>query len=161
RTRERDEAQRRAADGRAREQAVAEILQLLSANPTDQPAVFRAVLEAMRTVHGGGSLLVIDGDALRPAGTLAEPAPPVYPSLSRPGGATAGIRERRTIYVPDIAAPEGAAYPVTAQRMRATGMRSVLNVPIMSEGKPLGVLASVRPEVAAFDEARIRLLEML
>src|SRR5438552_891970 len=70
RTAERDEARREVDGGRVREQAVAGILRLLSARPTDQRAVFRAILEAVLAVNGGGTLFLLDGETLRHQGAL-------------------------------------------------------------------------------------------
>ena len=74
RTRERDE-------GRARERTVGEILQLLSTNPTDQRAVFRAILGAAQRIFGSGTLWLLDGEMLRHGGTRTNapgPFPPGY-----------------------------------------------------------------------------------
>src|SRR5262249_46405535 len=67
---------------------------------------------------------------------------------------------RRTIYLTAREAAEAAAYPDWVQTARIFNWQSVLAVPVLGEGQPLGVIASARGEVAAFDEGRGRLLEM-
>src|SRR5947209_2287123 len=59
------ERDRQLAEAERREQAVAQILRLLSANPTDERAVFRAILQAILAINGGGMLYRLDGDTLR------------------------------------------------------------------------------------------------
>src|SRR5262249_19237417 len=90
-----------------------------------------------------------------------EPDPERDLPLARYATLRAAIRERRTLYVPDVEAPEAAAYPDVVPAARSYGNRSVLFVPVVSEREALGLLGSGRPEVDAFDAARIRLLEML
>src|SRR5262249_1456556 len=82
-----DSRDRRLAEAETREQAVAATLKLLSANPTDQRSVFRAILEAALAVNGGGALYLLDRDTLRHQGasrSVAGPRPDLYDGQPHP-----------------------------------------------------------------------------
>jgi signal transduction histidine kinase len=61
----------------------------------------------------------------------------------------------RVVHVPDVRL---AADPVWAEAQRLGGFRTLLGVPMLREGTPIGVLALARSEVRPFTEKQIELL---
>jgi signal transduction histidine kinase len=63
--------------------------------------------------------------------------------------------ERRPVQVPDVLADPGYGW---LKVQRAVGYRSVLGVPLLREGNPIGVIAIHRTEVQPFTEKQIEVL---
>jgi len=73
-------------------------------------------------------------------------------------GSLAGrtILERRPVHIPDVEAdPEYAFHDFT----HITGARSMLGLPLLRDGNPIGLLSLYRTHVAPFTERQIELLE--
>src|SRR5262249_47152310 len=82
----------------------------------------------------------------------AYPMPPNRESLS-----ARAILDRVTVHVPDL---EGDPDASSSRRLgRATGYRSVLAVPMLREGIPIGVISVGRAHVGPFSERQIELVK--
>jgi signal transduction histidine kinase len=69
------------------------------------------------------------------------------------------LLEGRTIQVPDVLAdPEYTMTPERAEVQRKSGFRTVLGVPLLREGRPIGVIVLLRTTVRAFTEKQVELL---
>jgi GAF domain-containing protein len=102
----------------------------------------------------GGSILLVDGDQVRIAAAVPAPTEDALAARIPLGqgvsGTIAVTGEPR--YLPDIT----IASTVTAgrrNRSSSTGVRSWYGVPLIAEGRPMGVLQVDSTEVDAFDEA--------
>ena len=127
--------------------ATAGILNVISRSPTNIQPVFDAILEsAVRLCETAfGAIFRFDGERLHLVGHHGIPPEGVeayrqaYPMAPKPemhiGRA---IRERRVVYVPDILAEPQITYTGSAQE--AIGYRSLLMVPMLREGLPVGVV---------------------
>src|SRR5262249_40129896 len=68
------------------------------------------------------------------------------------------VLERRAVHVADIAA-EAEMFPEGSAIARALGFRTMLSVPLLREGVPLGTIVLRRSAVEPFSEKQIALLQ--
>ena len=66
------------------------------------------------------------------------------------------MRNRQTVYVPDVLADPDYT---DRERQRAGRFRTVLAVPLLREGEPIGVINLIHNEVKSFTDKQIELLE--
>ena len=127
--------------------ATAEILNVISRSPTNVQPVFDVILEsAMRLCETAfGAIFRFDGERLHLVGHLGIPPEGVeayrqaYPMAPKPEmHISRAILERRVVYVPDILAEPQITYTGSAQQ--AIGYRSLLMVPMLRDGQPVGVV---------------------
>ncbi|MBI3374595.1 MAG: GAF domain-containing protein [Betaproteobacteria bacterium] len=147
-----------------RQTATAEILRVISSSPTDVQPVFDAIAEiALKLCDAGFSAITrFDGELIHLAAltnVLPEAAVAIqnaWPQPPGPGSATTrAVLERTTIHIPDI-----REYPEYALRGAAetADFRSVLAVPMLRDGIPLGAITVLRSQPNPFPEQQIALL---
>ena len=155
-TGERDEAQEQQA-------ATAEVLKVISRSAFDIQAVFEAVVESSARLCGADRAFIFrfDGELLRVAasvGVTQEHEDFVVQNPIRPGRDSASGRavlERRAIHIPDVLADPEYTYGA-----RIFGeVRTVLAVPMLHEGAPIGAIVITRNEVGRFADRHIELLK--
>ena len=66
------------------------------------------------------------------------------------------LLEGRTVHVPDVRVPRDPAW---AKAQELGGFRSILGVPMLRDGTPIGVLALVRAEAQPFTDKQIELVQ--
>lgn len=149
----------------AREQraATAEILRAISSSAFDIQAVFETVVRSATALCGadGGQLFIRDGEEYRLA--VARGGSTAYRELLArnpisPGRGTLVGKvalERRTVQIPDVLADRDYQWS-EAQKLGET--RTLLGVPMLREGAPLGVIVLLRTEVRPFTERQIELV---
>jgi len=98
--------------------------------------------------------LVAQHGSLRTTRQLGEPFP-----LTRSEVHGRAVLERRVIHVRDMRAAVRTQYPVLEPRQRATGIRTMLTAPLLSDGATIGVIAIRRTKVRPFTSKQITLLE--
>jgi signal transduction histidine kinase len=151
-------------DSLTQQTATAEILRVISSSPTDIQPVLDAVLEsAARLCEAVDSQIFLQtGDELREvahrgpirSGPVGEYTVPIVRGTVN-GRA---MLEARTVHVDDLAA-ESREFPEGSAIAREMGHRTVLGVPLMREGVPVGTIAVRRAEVRPFSERQIALLQ--
>ncbi|HEV8532535.1 MAG TPA: GAF domain-containing protein, partial [Methylomirabilota bacterium] len=104
-------------------------------------------------VEGSTLRLVAQHGSLRTTRSLGEPFP-----LSPGTVHGRAVLERRVIHVRDLKAVVRTQYPELAARRRATGIRTMLAAPLLSEGTAIGVIAIRRLRVRPFSAKQIALL---
>ena len=144
--------------------ATSEVLSAISRSPTEVQPVFDAIARSATELCGatsGGVDLFYDGlvhlaahynwspdalDAMRR----------IYPAAPGRGFASArAILTRSVVHIPDISEdPEYTAAPVIQ-----VGFRSVLAVPMLRDGQPIGAIALVRLEPRPFTDRQVALLQ--
>jgi signal transduction histidine kinase len=144
--------------------ATSQILGVISRSPIQTQPVFDAVVaSAARLCEANDvALLLVDGDDLRADAGVG----PLYASLptdfrirlTRGSAATRAVLDRATIHVRDFAAESDEEFPVGRDLARRFGHRTILAVPLLREGAPIGVICAFRMEVRPFPEQQIALL---
>jgi GAF domain-containing protein len=144
--------------------ATSEILQVISRSPTDVQPVFDAIAEsARRLCHGSNSVVArYDGELLHLAAHAqqttagAEALRGVFPI--RPTRATASGRavlEGAVAHLSDVHADPEYARPLAEAHLA----RSMLAVPMLRDGRPIGTVAVGRLEARPFSDKHIALLQ--
>jgi two-component system NtrC family sensor kinase len=143
--------------------ATSEVLKVISRSTFDLQPVLEMVVEYTARLCGAetGFLFRPDGELLRIAaawGTSAElrafyernPAPPGRGTLV---GRT--MLERRTVHIEDVLADPEYQW---AESQRLGRYRTMLGVPLLREGVPLGIMGLWREEVRPFTDKQIELV---
>jgi signal transduction histidine kinase len=145
--------------------ATAEVLQVINGSPGDVTPVFDTILDKAHALCGAfiGSLLLYDGTCFRAAATHGWPdalaamfREPTPPNRSR----QKLVDSERLVHIVDIREFDaGPNSPWSDAARENTDARTMLLVPLRKDGALLGLLSAFRPEVRAFSDKEIRLLE--
>ena len=144
--------------------ATSEVLSAISRSPTEVQPVFDAIAKSATELCGAtsGGVDLFDGELIRlvahynwsPEALAAMGQ--IYPAAPGRGFASSrAILTRSVVHIPDIS--EDPEY--TATGVVDLGFRSVLAVPMLRDGQPIGVIALVRLEPRAFTDRQIALLQ--
>ena len=143
--------------------ATAEVLKTISRTAFDLQRVLATLLENAVRICGTkhGMIFRYDGECCRAA--AAYDVPPGSLELwerdpIRAGrGTTVGraLLERRPVQIPDVEADPEYDFP---EALKLQGLRTVLAVPLLREGMPLGTIVLYKTEVAPFTDKQIELL---
>ena len=141
--------------------ATSEILGVIASSPTDIQPVLDTVAENAVRVCGAEDVLVwrLDGSSLRlvaRSGSLPSREIGSERPLGRGKILGRAVIDRQTIHIHDLAAAE-AEFP--NQRGLRAGVRTVLAMPLLREGNPIGVIHIRRKEVRPFSDKQIALLK--
>jgi GAF domain-containing protein/CheY-like chemotaxis protein len=150
----------------ARETATGEVLHAISRAQTDAQPVFDIIAaSALRLCGAVSSLMVLyDGEMLRlvaiqninPDG--ADALRRVFPRpLDEGSGVARAIRTRAIAEIPDWLEDPAFTHGGVAQ---AANYRSILAVPMLRDGEPIGVISVLRPEPGPFSGTAIDLLQV-
>ena len=145
--------------------ATSEILRVISSSPTDLQPVFNMVVRNAATLCGAafGGLHRVDSGSITldahygvPEDELMILQHDVFPlAISRESATGRAILDRKVVHIPDIR--EDPAFR-TPRLKTMQNYRTILAVPMMREGIPLGALALWRREVQPFSETEIDLV---
>jgi signal transduction histidine kinase len=152
----------------AEKTATAEILSLTATSPTDVQAVLDAVTQQAARLGGAAyaDIRRFENGRLRKISLFG--GSPEVVELDPPGAGIAATRdtasgrallERRTLHVHDMEAATLTEYPLSRELQQRWRYRTNLQVPLLHEGTPLGVLGLLRFEVRPFSDQEIQLLE--
>ena len=157
RTRERDEALEQLA-------ATSGILEVISKSTFDLKAVLQGLVESASrlckadkagiTRQIGGEVFFTETYGLSPEFIEHVRTVPVRPERGTVMGLA--LLERRTIHVSNLRVPRD---DIWAKAQELGGFRTMLGVPMLREGTPIGVLALVRTEVQPFTDKQIELVQ--
>jgi two-component system, NtrC family, sensor kinase len=144
------------------QQAMAEVLGVINANPGNLQPVFDTVLEKAHSLcdSGHGTLFLRDGDYFRPAAMRGVPEP--IAERLRDGflGTDVPVSSpllagERFVHILD---PAQLDHPMM-RVARENGVRTLLSVPLRQGGALLGVIVAARFEAPSFTDKQIALLE--
>ncbi|TMG20856.1 MAG: GAF domain-containing protein, partial [Chloroflexi bacterium] len=145
--------------------ATAEILRVISSSPTDVLPVFDTIARNARRLCEAGSAQVItyDGELMHlqsldntsaETGDALQRVFPMAPSSQSAAGRA--ILTGQPVHIPDVR--EDRDYDIGA--VVATGLRSVLSVPMLREGSPIGTVnVHMWTTPRAFSDKQIALLQ--
>ena len=147
-----------------RQTATSEVLQVISSSPSDAQPVFDAIAQSVARLCRAQFCQVFrfDGELIHfaaehgnsPAGVAAVRSGYPIP----PGRATASARAilNRTVeQIPDVVADREYAH---GNHARIMDFRSIVAVPMLKDGCPIGAIAMAKSEAGYFPERQIELL---
>jgi signal transduction histidine kinase len=149
-----------------RQTATSEVLRVISSFQTDVQPVFDAIaakaLDLCRATTGwvyrfdGELIHIAAAHSLRPeAVAVVRQSYPMPPSLG--GGTARAVLSRSIAYIPDIREDPEYRLETLAQ---AADYLSVLAVPMLLDGKPIGVVVVTGAGAGAFSQSQIELLQV-
>jgi len=146
--------------------ATGEILRVISSSPTDVQPVFDAIVRSASRLCGGEYAIVTryDGQLLHLAaqynprpGTADETAR-FFPQAPRREALTPrAFVDAHLVHAPDVDAEDVESS--TREFYRRIGLRAVLAVPMIHEGRPIGVVSVSRGSRGPFSDRQINLLQ--
>jgi GAF domain-containing protein len=159
------QAQRRhASEALEYQTATSEILSVISRSPTNAQPVFDAIAQSAGRLCQAEYALIWKLDAGKAHVVAANGGDPAFVSYQRAHPISPGhgnligrvLLNRRTVYVQDVLAdPEYT----DRERQRAGRFRTVLGVPLLRDGEPIGVINLIHNAVKSFTDKQIELLE--
>ena len=165
-TRELAEARRHLAEALERQAATSEVLEIISSSPTNMQMVFDAIaINALNLCGATFSIVVrFDGELIELASMHnlsdlegIDALRQVFPRRPSKGGATdRAILSRTIAYIPDVREDIEYQHQPLAQ---AASYRSILSVPMLRQGKPVGAITLAGASPGAFGEWQADLLK--
>jgi two-component system, NtrC family, sensor kinase len=141
--------------------ATSEVLRVISDSPTELQRVLDTLVVSASKLCSttDGVIARLDGDRLLIAAHYGSSPVPAGYALPAVRGTPSGlcILERRPIHVADLQA-EVDGFPVGSAIARELGFRTILSVPLLREGTPLGVIILRRDQVRPFTDKQIELV---
>src|SRR5262249_53971323 len=147
--------------------ATSEILRVISQSQRDVQPVFEAIATNARRLCRAmaGSVSTFDGEAVHHAagdGYSQEALDVIRATHPRApdrcGAVGRAVLTRDVIYIPEVR--EEADYPLFLQNVAQTaGFRSVVAVPMLRDGIPIGAISVVGSEPAMFSDRQIAMLK--
>ena len=150
-------------EGLEQQTAIAEILRVISASPTDVQPVLDAIAEraARHCDASAASMYLTEGNVLRHLASKGPSPDPVTHidtlPINRESITGRALLDGQTIQVRDMHA-EGGEFPASYEIARRIGHHSVVATPLYREGHAFGVIVLRRQEVRPFTEREIALL---
>jgi GAF domain-containing protein/CheY-like chemotaxis protein/anti-sigma regulatory factor (Ser/Thr protein kinase) len=153
------------AEAQGQQAAASEILRVISSFPSDVQPTFDSIARSARRLCEGQFCFVLRfagdrlhfgaGDGLSPQGLAAFKL-----SLPRPADETTAagraVAHRAVAHIRDVQADTGYGAPEVVE---AVPFRSLIAVPMLRDGEPIGAIAVARAEVGGFSESQIELLK--
>ncbi len=142
--------------------ASSEILGVIASSPTDLQPVLDSIAENAARACGSYDAMIrlVQGDSLRVAAHYG-PVPPG--ALDRPIDRTSvngrAVVDRQVIHIEDLLAAAETEFPTAQADQERLGLRTVLAVPMLREGVPIGAIMIRRTAVRPFSEKQITLLK--
>src|SRR4051812_6172200 len=145
-----------------RQTATADILKVIASSPDDVQPVFQAIAErSNQLVHGlSTTVFSIVDDAIHLSAftsTTPEADAALRTYFPRPLSdfpAGDGVRRGGIVRIPDT-----EAEPSLRELARLRGYRSMLFIPLLHDGTPIGMISQTRVDPGAFDENHVELLK--
>ncbi len=140
--------------------ATSEILGVIANSPTDiQPVLETVAATSARLCEAtDAQIRLVEGEGTRLVASFGSRPAPEFVASTRRTAAARSLVERRTIHIQDLRA-ELDRFPDSRELVEVTGTRTILSVPMLREGAPIGQINIRRTEVRPFSDKQIKLLE--
>jgi two-component system, NtrC family, sensor kinase len=157
------ELRQQLAESLQRENATGEVLRLIASSAKNLQQVLGALAASSARLIGAQDAIIhqLDGDVLRDAahyGLIPRTADANTP-LNRDSVAGRAVVDRQLIHVHDMQAESELEFPLAKSRALRDGTRSVVGLPLLREGIPIGAILIRRTEVRPFSDVQIKLLD--
>jgi transcriptional regulator with GAF, ATPase, and Fis domain len=150
------ELRQQLAESLERENATSEVLRLIASSAKNLQQVLSAVAESAARLIGAQDAIIhqLDGDVLRDAAHygLISRAADEHTPLNRDSVAGRAVVDRQLVHVHDMLAESELEFPLAKSRSLRDGARSVLGLPLLREGIPIGAILIRRTEVRPFSD---------
>ena len=159
------ELEKRLAEALAQQQAIAEILEVMSVSPGDVHPVLDAVTQRAARLCDApfARVALVDGDMLRAVSDHSAdgtPQPATIPiPLKRTSITGRTVLDRATIHHSDVVSLLDIEYPDARANALRMGFRAMLSVPLMREGNAYGAIFLWRREPGLFSPNQVALVE--
>jgi GAF domain-containing protein/anti-sigma regulatory factor (Ser/Thr protein kinase) len=144
--------------------ATSEILRAVARSRTNIQPILDIIAENAAQLCGADDAVIrqVEGNTLRAVAHFGSIPMAInlggIDPIERGGFAGRAIQEARTLHVHDLMLAEND-FPGARERGIALGVRTALAVPLLRDGKPLGLIHIRRLRVQPFTEQQIRLVE--
>jgi GAF domain-containing protein len=161
---------RELAEAKEQQAATADVLRIIASSPGDLEPVFKAMLANAVRICGAkfGTLYRYDGKTLHVAALHNAPREFAKARRQAPlqlSSKTAGtaldrtIKTKKAVRIADVREePAYRADPLRMKFLTMAGARSLLCVPILKDGEPIGAIAIYRQEVRPFSDQQVALV---
>ena len=145
--------------------ATGEILGVIASSPTDLQPVLDTVAESAAQLCDSqdAQIYCVEGDSMRKMANYGVVSPVLAVGGTRPlilGNVTSqAVLDRQTIHIHDIHEEHETDFPESFALSQRDGSRTLLAVPLLLEGKAIGVIFIRRTEVRPFTDKQISLLK--
>ncbi len=142
--------------------ATGEILQVIASSPTDlQPVLDVVAQNAARLCDAKDAVIFrINGDVFQRLATYGSiPVPAALPPITRGSPVGRAVVDRQMVHVHDLAAEVDIEFPDSKAIQQLVGTRTILAMPLLREGVPIGEIHVRRLVVQPFSEKQISLLK--
>ena len=146
-----------------RQTAISEILRAISDSVTNYQPILEVVVDRAAHICGArdAQVFIVDGEQLHSAARFSDvDSTPIGTLLPLKRGSAPGraVIDGELVHIRDLAAIDDSDYPISRELHRQHGHRSLLCVPLMRQGHPLGVIVLRRMEEGGFSDAEVALL---
>jgi GAF domain-containing protein/anti-sigma regulatory factor (Ser/Thr protein kinase) len=139
--------------------AIADILRVISASPTDTQPVLEAIAESATRFAAAedASVLLVQGSVLQPVAHHGPIPMPMSVVVDRNSVTGRAVLEAHTVHAADVTADN--EYPESKRAGVADGQRTVLAAPLIRSGKALGAIVLRRREPRPFSDRQVELAQ--
>ncbi len=145
-----------------RQTATADVLRVMASSPSDLQPVLDAIADRARRLCAADGMVIrlLEADGLvvaARAGTLPAVGQDPHIPVARDTLTGAAVLDAHTIHIADV--QEAAEYPRAREMAMRGGHRTIAAIPLLREGRSIGVFSLARQEVRPYSEHELALVQ--